>query len=78
MLKKSDCTKKFTFQELSMGQALNLIFNPGDKINVFEGNTQIDGTGTFIRTNDRVLIWIDSAGRLRVQSLGDAVNLQRA
>ncbi|MGZ6503163.1 MAG: hypothetical protein ACXVC1_09425, partial [Tumebacillaceae bacterium] len=40
-------------------------FKLGDRINVFAGDTQIDGTGAFITMNDEVLIWFDSTAQVR-------------
>jgi uncharacterized protein YxjI len=50
------------------------VFTLGDPINVYDGDTQIDGTGSFIEIRDRVLVWTDSSGNVRFQVLGDAIN----
>ncbi|PFU78431.1 hypothetical protein COK91_26775 [Bacillus cereus] len=48
----------------------------GDKIRVFSGGDQIDGTGVFIRVEDGFLIWVDTAANFNVTSL-DAISVQR-
>ncbi|MCY0888306.1 MAG: hypothetical protein OWQ59_07575 [Alicyclobacillaceae bacterium] len=47
----------------------------GDRIDVYDGATQIDGTGSFIALQDHILIWADSTGYVRFQHIGDAVNI---
>ncbi|WP_242238204.1 hypothetical protein [Bacillus cereus group sp. BfR-BA-01316] len=48
----------------------------GDKINVFSGGDQIDGTGVFIRIEDGFLIWVDAAANINVTSL-DVISVRR-
>jgi len=48
----------------------------GDKIRIFSGGDQIDGTGVFIRIEDGFLIWVDTAANFNVTSL-DAISVQR-
>lgn len=62
---------------ITMADALNAALLPGDKINVFDGATQIDGTGSFISASNHVLIWVDATGNYRIQNLGGAVNVQK-
>ncbi|EJR46141.1 hypothetical protein IIM_04848, partial [Bacillus cereus VD107] len=40
----------------------------GDRINVFSGGDQIDGTGVFIRVEDGFLIWVDNNANINVTS----------
>ncbi|MFJ8356036.1 hypothetical protein [Bacillus paramycoides] len=48
----------------------------GDKINVFSGGDQIDGTGVFIRVEDGFLIWVDAGANINVTSL-DVISVRR-
>ncbi|EJR44965.1 hypothetical protein IIM_05116 [Bacillus cereus VD107] len=48
----------------------------GDRINVFSGGDQIDGTGVFIRIEDGFLIWVDAAANINVTSL-DVISVRR-
>ncbi|WP_193649223.1 MULTISPECIES: hypothetical protein [Bacillus cereus group] len=48
----------------------------GDRINVFSGGDQIDGTGVFIRVEDGFLIWVDAAANINVTSL-DVISVRR-
>ena len=48
----------------------------GDRINVFSGGDQIDGTGVFIRVEDGFLIWVDNAANINVTSL-DVISVRR-
>ncbi|MGZ4163439.1 MAG: hypothetical protein ACXVDB_04495 [Tumebacillaceae bacterium] len=61
----------------TIADAINRAFDPGDRINVFDGATQIDGTGAFISADDRFLVWVDSTGFYRIQNLGGATNVQK-
>ncbi|MCY0870479.1 MAG: hypothetical protein OWT27_07805 [Firmicutes bacterium] len=57
------------------GFVLNRYLTLGDAISVYDGNTQIDGTGSFIGATCDVLQWADSTGNVRFQVLSDAVNV---
>ncbi|MED0984855.1 hypothetical protein [Bacillus paramycoides] len=48
----------------------------GDRINVFSGGDQIDGTGVFIRIEDGFLIWVDATANINVTSL-DVISVRR-
>ncbi|WP_434062250.1 hypothetical protein [Bacillus proteolyticus] len=48
----------------------------GDRINVFSGGDQIDGTGVFIRVEDGFLVWVDAAANINVTSL-DVISVRR-
>ncbi|HDR7625083.1 hypothetical protein CN957_23635 [Bacillus cereus] len=48
----------------------------GDRINVFSGGDQIDGTGVFVRIEDGFLIWVDAAANINVTSL-DVISVRR-
>ncbi|MEC1072105.1 hypothetical protein [Priestia megaterium] len=48
----------------------------GDRIQVFSAGTQIDGNGTFIRVQNRFLIWTDSSDSINTTSLG-AISISR-
>ncbi|MFJ8415715.1 MULTISPECIES: hypothetical protein [Bacillus cereus group] len=48
----------------------------GDRINVFSGGDQIDGTGVFLRVEDGFLIWVDNNANLNVTSL-DVISVRR-
>jgi hypothetical protein len=48
----------------------------GDKIQVFSGGDQIDGTGVFIRIEDGFLVWIDNDANINVTSL-DVISVRR-
>ena len=48
----------------------------GDKIQVFSGGDQIDGTGVFIRVEDGFLVWVDAASNINVTSL-DVISVRR-
>ncbi|EOO11880.1 hypothetical protein IG9_05728 [Bacillus cereus HuA2-9] len=51
-------------------------FREGDKIRVFSGGDQIDGTGVFIRVEDGFLIWVDNNANFNVTRL-DVISVQR-
>jgi hypothetical protein len=57
------------------GFVLNRYLTLGDAISVYDGDTQIDGTGSFIGATCDVLQWADSTGNVRFQILSDAVNV---
>ncbi|KXO06194.1 hypothetical protein AYK81_00365 [Bacillus thuringiensis] len=48
----------------------------GDRIEVFSGGGQINGTGVFIRIEDGFLIWVDDAANINVTSL-DVISVRR-
>ncbi|HDR7964557.1 TPA: hypothetical protein QCY53_005971 [Bacillus wiedmannii] len=48
----------------------------GDRIEVFSGGDQINGTGVFIRIEDGFLIWVDDAANINVTSL-DVISVRR-
>jgi hypothetical protein len=48
----------------------------GDRIEVFSGEVQINGTGVFIRIEDGFLIWVDDAANINVTSL-DVISVRR-
>ncbi|MDP9729459.1 hypothetical protein ACOJUR_02150 [Alicyclobacillus tolerans] len=60
-----------------MIEDLRRAFTLGDRIKVYAGDTQIDGTGSFIAFQDRFLIWADSTGLINFTHLGDAITIQK-
>jgi hypothetical protein len=48
----------------------------GDRIEVFSGGGQINGTGVFIRIEDGFLIWVDDFANINVTSL-DVISVRR-
>ncbi|QWG31218.1 hypothetical protein EXW58_27670 (plasmid) [Bacillus mycoides] len=41
----------------------------GDKIQVFSGGDRIDGTGVFIKVEDRFLVWVNECANINITSL---------
>ncbi|PGS04986.1 hypothetical protein [Bacillus pseudomycoides] len=48
----------------------------GDKIQMFSGSNRIDGTGVFIKVEDRFLVWVDECANINVTSL-DVISVCR-
>lgn len=60
-----------------ISDVLNGLFCRGDRIQVFDGAEQIDGTGFFIRGGDDYFLWRDSSNHLRFQYLGGAIGIRK-
>ncbi|KIL50036.1 hypothetical protein [Jeotgalibacillus soli] len=56
---------------------LNRLFVLGDKLQVFVGAKQINGTGVFISATNNVLIWADNNGDVIFQHIGGGLGVRK-
>lgn len=61
-----------------LSKVLNEVFRIGEPIDVFDGETQIGQTGTFLYANEKFLLWINHNEEIAIQLLEGTVCFQTA
>ncbi|KMY43165.1 hypothetical protein AC622_01915 [Bacillus sp. FJAT-27916] len=61
----------------SISDILNMMFKPGDRLQLYAGAEPYKETGSFLATTDDVLIWIDAKNHVSFQYIGGNLGIRK-
>lgn len=61
----------------SISEILNMMFKPGDRLQLYAGAEPYKESGSFLATTDDVLVWVDSNNNVSFQYIGGILGIRK-